>query len=334
MQPRFTIIQGGLPETAPRAASAERRPWLSLVSDAPVADSQTPDGWRVMLRRPSELRDAEIEEWRALAARRTCLEPFSDPDFLATAALHLPRGQTGGVAFAMAYATGEGGIERLRGVIPLVLPGPIWGGASVSLWHAPLSPRLVEPVFDDGAAGDAVEAVLGHLAHVKPTAGLRLPGLDATGDLLAALRVEPRLHVEMCQAPAAIPEAQFVTLASRETVSCVERVTGADAIRDAVERFLLVDAQRSRRPILSDPAAASTLRVVSRLFGRRGLIEVELNSAGGDVVSGAIRLGREGERVIWRSANLDEAGPAQPRTVDVEISLSEPVMRAGVVGQA
>lgn len=335
MQPRFTIIQGGLPETAPRAASPEGHPWLSLVTDeTPIVDLLARRGWRVLLRRPSELRDAEIEEWRALAARRTGLDPFSDPDFLVTAALHLPLGNTGGVAFAMAFATGENGIERLRGVIPLALPNPIWGGSAVSLWQAPLCPRPVEPVFDDGAAGDAVEAVLGHLARTKPSAALRLSSLDASGDLVTALRAEARLRVETRQAPAAIPEAQFVTLASRETVSCAERITGADAIRDAVERFLLLDAQRSRRPILPDPAAASTLRVVSRLFARRGLIEVELNSAWGDVVSGAIRLGREGERVIWRSVNLDEAGPAQPRTVDIEVSLPEPVAPAGAVGLA
>ncbi|GEP09926.1 hypothetical protein [Methylobacterium gnaphalii] len=336
MPPRFTIIQGGLPETAPRASAAEGegRPWLALVSDAPVTEAQAPGGWRVILRRPSELHDAEIEEWRALAARRTGLDPFSDPDFLATAALHVPRGNTGGVAFAMAYATSENGIERLRGVIPLTLPGPVRGGTTLSLWHAPLSPRLVEPVFDDEGVPDAVEAVLGHLARTRSRTGLRLTGLKASGGLVAALRADPRFRIETCRAPASIPEGQFVTLASRETVSCVERITGPDAIRDAVERFLLLDVQRSRRPILPDPAIASTLRVVSRLFARRGLIEVELNSAWGEVVSGAIRLGCEGKRVTWRSVNLDEAGPAQARTVDIEITLSTGVERAGAVGLA
>ncbi|GEP00165.1 hypothetical protein [Methylobacterium haplocladii] len=331
MQPRFTIIQGGLSEMAPRAVPMPGRAGLALVTDAPTAKAAAAAGWRVDVRRPAELREAEIEEWRALAARATNLDPFADPDFLATAALHVPRGNAGGIAFALVFSTNETGIERLRGVIPLALPHPMWGGPAVALWQAPLSPRPVEPVFADGAAAGAIAALLDHLAETNPRASLRLSGIAATGALLADLSADARFRVADRETHPVIPEAQFVRVGLRQTVSRIERITAPDKIRDAIERFLLADACRSRRPLLPYPAAVSTLRVVSRLFARRGLIEVELHSAFGEVVSAAIRLGREGERMLWRSANLDEALPVQPRTADVEIALVDAVERPAVI---
>ncbi|GJE56368.1 MULTISPECIES: hypothetical protein [Methylobacterium] len=331
MQPRFTIIQGGLSETAPRAVpTAGSRP-VVLVTEGPVSGSPKPGAWRVELRRPAELREAEIEEWRALAARTTDLDPFSDPDFLATAALHVPRGNGGGVAFALAFFDGATGIERLCGVIPLALPHRMWGGPAVALWQAPLTPRAVEPVFAEGTAGDAIEAVLGHLAETNARVSLRLSGIATEGELSAALRADRRFRIVDRAAAPSIPEAQFVSVGAREPVTSVERIAAPDRIRDAVECFLLADSRRARRPLLADPAAASTVRVVSRLFARRGLIEVELRSDRGEVVSAAIRLGREGERVLWRSVDLDEAQPVQPRSADLEIALAGAAERTASV---
>lgn len=331
MQPRFTIIQGGLSDTAPRAVPTAGRGPVALATQAPVAGAPKPGAWRVELRRAAELREAEIEEWRALAARTTDLDPFADPDFLATAALHVPRGHGGGVAFALAFFDGATGIERLCGVIPLALPHRMWGGPAVALWQAPLTPRAVEPVFVEGMAGDAIEAVLGHLAETNARVSLRLSGIAADGALSAGLRADRRFRIVDRAAAPSIPEAQFVTVGPRETVTRVERIAAPDRIRDAVERFLLADSHRARRPLLPDPAAASTVRVVSRLFARRGLIEVELRSDRGEVVSAAIRLGREGERVLWRSVDLDEARPAQPRSADLEIALAGAAERTASV---
>lgn len=319
MQPRFTIIQGGRSEEAQTAVPVAGRPGFARVTEGTAASAQAPAGWRVELRRPAELREAEIEEWRALAARTTNLDPFADPDFLATSALHAPRGKAGGIAFALAFFTGPTGIERLCGVVPLALPHPMWDGSIIALWQAPLTPRSVEPVFADGTAADAIAALLDHLS---PHANLRLSGIAATGTLLADLSADARFRVADRQTTPSIPEAQFVSVGARETVTRIERVTAPDKIREAVERFLMADALRSRRPLLPDPAAASTVRVVARLFARRGLIEVELHSGFGEVRSAAIRLGREGERVLWRSANLDETLPVLPRAVDVEVSLA------------
>ena len=48
------------------------------------------------------------------------------------------------------------------------------------------------------------------------------------------------------------------------------------AVRDAVETFLALDARTAARPIIADPAEASLVRVVTRLFARRGGLRVEL----------------------------------------------------------
>ncbi len=311
MRPRFTLIQGGLPEMAPRVVLVGGYAERESAIGAAFAGAPAPAGWRVELRRPAELREAEIEEWRALAARTTNLDPFADPDFLVTSALHMARG----IAFALAFCTGDAGIERLRGVIPLEVPHPIRSGSSATLWQAPLAPRPIGPVLADGAAGDAIAALLDHLGESGARVSLRLSGIAASGALLADLRTDARFRLVDHPVPPSIPEAQFVSVGAGNAVTRTERITAPDRIEDAVERLLLGNVHQ---PQPFDSAAAMTVRVVSRLFARRGLIEVALHTARGRTVSAAIHLGRAGERVLWRSFNPD-AAPIRPLTADIEI---------------
>lgn len=308
MQRRFTIIQGGLSEGR-QAHGSEAGAW----------SADRVGGWRIALRRPGALDGNEIAQWRALAERAAPHDPFADPDFLAVAGRHAPGA---GLVFALAFARSGSGAERLCGVLPLDRPHPVWGGSTMRLWHPGLAPRPVVPVFDAGLAADAMEAVMRHLDARRPLPSLRLSRIAAEGVFLRALRADARLRVATRPGATAIPEGLFVGIGGRDTPSEMVRVESAEGMRDAVERFLLLDARRSRRPLLSDPAAAATLRVVTRLMARRGLAEVELGSTAGEIASGAIRLGRPGERVAWRSVHSVERDAPAPATVDVDLALS------------
>lgn len=302
----FTILQGGLADTRPRSGGS---------------DAMRAAGWQVVLRRAGTLHESECAAWRSLCARLPRYDPFSDPDFLLSAARHLAR--PGEVTFALAHTVAENSDPILRGVVPLVLPHAVWGGSQVRLWHPPIAPRPVDPLSEPGTGSATIEAVITHLARLRSRISLRLDRISADSRLLRDLSADRRLRVEAHPSPAPIPAGQFIEITARETPTWIERVSAVDEVRDATERFLLTDARRSRRRILADPGAATAIRVTTRLFARRGLALIELGHRGADIVSGAIHLGRPEARVLWLSVNLATAPLSLLQTSDVVVRLSE-----------
>lgn len=304
MQRRFTLIQGGL-----------IKHWRGPSTAEPLRHR----GWRIDLRRPSAVDRTTFAAWRELAEEQEFLDPFSHPDYLLTAARHGGRGLD--LAFAFAFEAASDGGDALGGVLPLLMPHPVWGRAA-RLWHPTLAQAPVEPLFREGAASRATEAVLRHLWTMNPRADLRLDRVRTTGRFVQELQASERLRLDARIDRASIPADQIVRLTESETADWIESVTEPHDIRDAVERYLLADAEISPRPLLADPATSAIARVVPRLFAHRGWACVELRWRGKTVVGAAIRLGRQESRVLWCSVSHETAGPIH-RTVDIDLHLVE-----------
>lgn len=302
MQRRFTIIQGGLSE----------RPSVPAMARQPAS------GWHVVLRRPNAVGEAEEAAWRALAETVSAPDPFAHPDYMLTAAKHGSRGAD--IAFAFAYRQTLQ-TEDLSYVLPLVLPHPVWGASTVRLWQPAMAPRPVEPLGEAAYAPAVLEAVLGHLQEARPNASLRLGRIPAEGNLVETLAAASGLQVRIERNPT-IPSSRFVSVASRVGEDDLERTDEPVLMRDAVERFLLLDAERSRRALIADPAESAIVRVVTRLFAKRGAARVELGRRGDALVSGAIRLGKPGQDVLWRSVERGEDQIGLLPSADIDVALA------------
>lgn len=275
MAGRFSVIQGGLREpSAPTAAAT----------------------WRVDLHRPSAVDDGTVAAWRALMVRGAVDDPLRDPDHLLPLARHRPAGRR--VALALAWSRDDSGPETLRGVVPLAMPHPVWGGRA-KLWR----PAEIAPLaLTDGTATDAVETALrarlralrrpvglsGALKIVEPPAPGRLT-LVASRGARRAIPVDCLLGVR--------PEGWQPPVDAE-----VEAVSAPAAIRDAVESFLALDARTAKTSIVADPSEASLVRVVTRLFARREAMRVELFRRAGEIVAGTLHLGVGPAAVAWRRA--------------------------------
>lgn len=274
MTQRFRVIKGGLSQ-----------------AQTPRADDTAPRTWRVDLKPAAEIDGGTRAAWRALAAREPEASTLSDPDYLLPAARH--QADAHSLVFALAWSRGEETeAESLHGVVPLALPHPVWGRGRVRHWQAPGtgSEGLVEARY-----ADEVAAAL----RRRLDAGPRRLTLDP------ASRTTPRAHAG--RRLAAVPADSLVGVrpAAAAEPAETEHVSEPARIRDAVETFLALDARASQNPIVADPSEATMVRVVSRLFARRRQASVELVRRGGEVVSGALRLGSGARAVTWRQASLD-----------------------------
>ena len=284
MAPRFTVIQGGLldkpmPATAPHLGFEDVR-----------------SGWRVDLRRPNTLDAASVSAWRALLVRNAVNDPLRDPDHLLPLAQHRPSGRR--ITVALAWdRDAETGREALRGVVPLAMPHPVLGGRAKPWQPA----EMVTTALIEAAAAEAVDRALR-----ARLAALRRP-LRLVGAVEQSHRAGPfrPLLAESRADRRPIPAASLIgirpegwELPGSESVAPTE----PDAVRDAVETFLTLDARTAARPIVADPAEASFVRVVSRLFARRGALRVELLRRAGEVVAGTLHLGTGPASVPWRRA--------------------------------
>lgn len=284
MKPRFTIIEGG----------AARSP-----ADSPVS-------WRVDLRRANAVRPEEIDAWRALLVRAS--DPvedrsvYADPDFLLSVAQHQAGGRD--IVFALAWATADGR-NTLNAVVPLALPHTLWGHGRIVPWQP------------QGVA-------LGPIHATHDVEALR----DALTDALRRIRPRDSLALDMPAGPAPQAAPRIRAVARRERIPAqnlvgirplhapapihVERISEPHRIRDAVEAFLLHDAEVSAAPIIGDPSEAALVRVVTRLFARRRQVTVALARRDDRIVSVSISLGAGPGAVIWRLAE----GEAAPDRID------------------
>ena len=281
MAGRFSVIQGGLCE-----------------AEAPAAPSATA-GWRVDLHRPGGVDDGAVAAWRALMVRGAVDDPLRDPDHLLPLARHRPAGRR--VALALAWSRDAAGPETLRGVVPLAMPHPVWGGHA-ELWRPAGTAGTAGLALIDGTAADAVGTALrARLRALRRPAGL-------SGSLEAVAAPAPGRLTLVASRPArrAIPADSLVGVRPdgwRPPADAeAETVSEPEAIRDAVESFLALDARTAKAPIVADPSEASLVRVVTRLFARRRACRVEVFRRAGEIVAGTLHLGIGPASVAWRRA--------------------------------
>lgn len=268
-----------------------------MIVDGPVR-------WQIDLRRAAEVTEGEIAAWRGLLVRAGSDTPiFADPDFLLAAAQH----QSGGRDLRFAFAWTRGGFpERLHAVIPLALPHPLWGNGRIGPWHPRGIP--VSPTAEAASFGAMRSALADRLRALRPRAVLMLAEdvpLPVPGG--AGPRSVPNRPT--------IPSAALVGIRSAtaplQDRPAVERIAEPERIRDAVEEFLVLDAEVSSAPIIGDPSEAALVRVVTRLFARRRQACVEFTRHGGTVVAAKLSLGAGAQAVVWRKAGMAEQGRAR-----------------------
>ncbi|MCJ2068242.1 GNAT family N-acetyltransferase [Methylobacterium sp. J-030] len=286
MAPRFTVIQGGL-SGMPGCAVGPR----------PRQEPDRAPGWRVDLHRPGGVDADAVSAWRAMLIRNAVTDPLRDPDHLLPLAQHRPAGSR--VAIALVWdRDAETGRDALQGVVPLAMPHPVWGGRA-----RPWQPADAEATaLVERAAAEAVDRALrerlGALRRPIRLAGAAQPHRELP-------RIRPVPTADRSARPRSIPTASLIGIrpAGWEASTCdIRTVTEAQAVRDAVETFLALDARTARQPIVADPAEASLVRVVSRLFGRRGALRVEFLRRAGELVAGTLHLGAGAASVPWRRA--------------------------------
>lgn len=284
MAPRFTVIQGGLSAGPGRAAELSR-------------ESDRAAGWRVDLHRPAVVDSEAVSAWRAMLVRNAVTDPLRDPDHLLPLAQHRPAGSR--IAIALVWdRDAETGREALHGVVPLAMPHPIWGGRA-----RPWQPAQAEATgLIEQAAAEAVDRALrARLGALRRP--IRLVGA------VEPIRQSPRIRLASSAVRSAdarsIPTTSLIGIRPvgwEAPATEIHTVTEARAVRDAVEIFLTLDARTAQRPIIADPAEASLVRVVSRLFGRRGALRVEFLRRAGEIVAGTLHLGSGATSVPWRRA--------------------------------
>jgi hypothetical protein len=294
MRQRFTVIEGGA--AAPGA----------VIADAAVTGSfGGPVTWRIDLRKPLSIGEGEVAAWRALLVRSGAADPVhADPDYLLSAAQHQAGGRE--IVFALAWAVGAGP-ERLGAVVPLALPHTLWGHGRIVLWQP--HGTAVAPTFATDSAAAVREALVERLRELRPRAIPMLdePVADAPQDRAPA----PRL--------AALPRRASIPAHSLIGVRAIhapappvtEWISEPHRIRDAVEAFLLLDAEVSTAPIIADPSEAAMVRVVTRLFAQRRQATVALTRRDGAVVAASVTLGVGAESVIWKQV----AGNVAPERI-------------------
>ena len=284
MTPRFTVIQGGLSPGPGCAAELSREPDRAA-------------GWRVDLHRPAGVDTESVSAWRAMLVRNAVSDPLRDPDHLLPLAQHRPAGRR--IAIALVWdRDAETGREALQGVVPLAMPHPIWGGRA-----RPWQPAEAEATgLIEQAAAEAVDRALrARLGALRRP--IRLVG--AVEPIQQAPRIRLAPSADRSADARSIPSTSLIGIRPpgwEPPATEIHTVTEAQAVRDAVETFLTLDARTARRPIIADPAEASLVRVVSRLFGRRGALRVEFLRRAGEVVAGTLHLGAGATSVPWRRA--------------------------------
>ncbi|MCJ2054280.1 GNAT family N-acetyltransferase [Methylobacterium sp. J-070] len=253
--------------------------------------------WRIDLRAPNAVDAAAVSAWRAMLMRHAVHDPLRDPDHLLPLAQHRPAGRRVAVAFAWSRDA-ETGHEALRGVVPLAMPHPVWGGRARP-WQP--AEAAANALIENAAAIAVDRALRARLAALRRP--IRLVGSIEPVRTPASSR--PVLASARAERPRPIPARHLLGIRPQgweAPASDVLAMTEPEAVRDAVETFLTFDARTARRPIIADPSEASLVRVVSRLFGRRGALRVEFLRRAGEIVAGTLHLGAGGASVPWRRA--------------------------------
>lgn len=278
------------------------------------------DGLAVRLATLSEI-EAETEAWRDLAGRS--LEPsvFGLPDFVLPALQHLPEAR-GAVALTVREA-GSAGSDRLRGLIPLILPRFVLAAGETRAWQPQVSP-LSFALIDRDAPDRVLEAALAGLETAgRRCAVVTLPLVATGGPIEVALRKaadRSGRRVEKLAATGAAPPlrrfageavaALAASLAAKAVPAPgrlrIERARAARDVRDAVELFLVVEARAARwrgeTGLIERPGAASFLRTATRQLARSRRCRVDILHSEGEARAAAILFGTAEDLWLWRVA--------------------------------
>lgn len=274
--------------------------------------------------------------WVDLMGR--ALEPnvFLDPDVVLPAARHL--GGRRRLTMVLVWAEGVAGARDLVAVCPVVAaPDPV--RALASAWLHDLS-TLGAPLLDRGRAGEAVRALLFWAARGLPRArGLVVPSLPADGPTAALLReiaggaglalaeldrweraVLRRASAEAGLAALSSKGAKDVRRQGRRLaeMGMVEYVSAreGDALRDAVERFLSLEARgwkgTAGTALLASPDRTAFARAITRGLAGRELCRVDSLLLDGEPIATAVILRAGDSDFLWKIAYREDVARVSP----------------------
>ncbi|MGI3901168.1 MAG: GNAT family N-acetyltransferase [Janthinobacterium lividum] len=298
---------------------------------------------------------AHRDAW--LDLMRRALEPqvFFDPDFVLTAARHLPKRRR--PAFILLWSSEAKTRGDLVGICPVVdRPDPL--RALASAWHHDLA-TLAFPLLDAGHAVAAWRALLAWAAEGLPTArGLVIPSLPADGPTARALRTAAgsdfaievldrweRAVLRPGQGGAGLAalsskgakelRRQRRRLSDLGTLAFVS-VGEGDALRDGVERFLALEAAgwkgAAGTALLDHPGPTVFARTATRLLGARSLCRVDALTLDGEPIAMAMILRSGTTDFLWKIAYREDLARFSPG-VQLVLDLTEAQLRDGGVAE-
>jgi CelD/BcsL family acetyltransferase involved in cellulose biosynthesis len=305
-------------------------------------------GFRVEAR-PLESCRAIEAQWRALAAEAVEPNVFAEPDFLLTAAQHLPE-----AAQQVALLVWEAGASgRLLAFWALQRPraarAPALAKGFASRYASSGTPLLASGLAVEAACA-LIEGAMriwpdmaGAMFREVPLDGAGARALRAAAVLSGMATAELDVHARACLwpgAPGQLPAARRLRdlarlnkgLAAHGDVRLVTARQPAD-VRAAVEAFLALEASgwKARRgtSILSSARDAAFFRILTRSLALRGQMEVHLLEAGGRVAAAGLVLSAGRHAWFLKMAYDEEMAQHAPgASLTFEVGLSALATRA------
>jgi hypothetical protein len=254
---------------------------------------------------------AHEKAWRDLAQDAPDANPFLHPGCLMPAIRHL--GIAPAPVFCVAFQ-GPPSRQRLVGLLPIRPPRIRVGPRLVRSWTHPFL-NLGEPLLHADHGPDALSAMV---------EALRTGSLAARAllwrDLLPGGRTVQLLRVNANRGRHSIEIKQPRTDAERNATTMTQahsgiRPTNPCELREAIERFLVLDAEQSPAgpSFLANPGHTAFLRTMSRELSRAGLLQLEERWDGERLLASTIGIGPRDRPVLWRSAVARDMSAQLPR---------------------
>jgi CelD/BcsL family acetyltransferase involved in cellulose biosynthesis len=286
------------------------------------------------------------EAWTDLARRTLEENPFYAPAFAGPAAQHLPDGR-----YVTAVLVWSGPAEQrvLVGFFPVILPRSGVLPAAVRLWQPPLMAFGV-PLVDRDHAQIVIATFLDHLGlrGMRGT-GVLFPLLAEDGPFATALRAvigetDRQMRTFGRHRRAILPSSSnpdnSATLHSArkrkelrrqlrrlEDLGAVSftRASTPVAVRDAVERFLAIEASgwkaKAGTAILQQSCDVAFLRTMTRRMAHEGCCEVHVLSVGQRAIAAGIVLRSGADAFFWKIAYDEDFARFSPG-VQLTLALS------------
>jgi CelD/BcsL family acetyltransferase involved in cellulose biosynthesis len=288
--------------------------------------------------------------WRDLGAR--ALEPnvFAEPAFVLSAMRHLAK-----TTRLQLLVVWQDEPERLIGVAVIEFPRAFGRFGVARIWQSNQA-GLAAILLDREAADQALDALVGWLAHARRVAGLLLPTLDAAGPAAAAVSALGfRGHLQWRElwkhsravlpaAPESLPgfEASLPKKRLKEWRRLLARLRdrGPVAFRIAnddvaVEQFLALEAKgwkgAQRTALGAQVSLAAFTRTMLADMARDGRLAIHLMELNGAVIAAALLLRANGRAFYWKTA-YDESYAEFSPGVQLTLELSRAQQRDASIG--